>query len=93
MSNIVICRKHGKSRVDARDAAEKIASRIKEEFDLSYAWEGEVMHFKRPGVSGELTVDSDEIVLRIQLGLLLLALKPRIERDVHKYFDESLPSP
>ncbi len=89
MSDIFIRRKHGKTRSGARAAAEHMAAELKEEFDLSFTWDGEVMHFKRPGVSGELTLDSQEVVLSIRLGFFLSALKPSIEREVHRFFDEN----
>ncbi|WP_301100405.1 polyhydroxyalkanoic acid system family protein [Propionivibrio sp.] len=89
MSDITIRRKHGKSPADARAAAENMASELKQAFDLNYFWDGEVMHFKRPGVSGELTLDSEDIALCIRLSLLLSMLKPSIEREVHKFFDEN----
>ena len=50
------------------------------------------MNFKRPGVSGELSLDSKEVSLDITLGLLLFALKPSIEREVHRFFDENFPA-
>ena len=65
---------------------------MKEEFDLDYDWDGDVMNFKRPGVSGELSLDSKEVSLDITLGLLLFALKPSIEREVHRFFDENFPA-
>ena len=89
MSNIVIRRKHGKTRLEARAAAEHMASELKEEFDLDYAWKGEVMQFTRPGVSGELTLGRHNVVLSINLGFFLSALKTSIEREIHKYFDEN----
>ena len=89
MSDITIRRKHGKSPSDARTAAEQMASELKEAFDLNFAWDGDVLHFKRPGVSGELTLDAQEIVLSIRLKFFLSPLKPKIEREVHKFFDEN----
>ena len=89
MSDISIRRKHGKTRAEARSAAEHMACELKEEFDLNYAWHGEVMHFKRSGVSGELSFDGDEVVLIIRLGFLLAAFAPSVEREVHKFFDEN----
>lgn len=89
MSDISIRRKHGKTRAEARAAAEHLAAELKEEFDLNYAWHGEVMHFKRSGVAGELTLDGDDVVLNIRLGFLLAAFKPSVEREVHKFFDEN----
>ena len=89
MSDIVIRRKHGKTPADARASAEHMAAELKEEFDLTCAWDGDVLRFKRSGLSGELALESEEVALRIQLGFLLSALKPTIEREVHKFFDEN----
>lgn len=89
MSDIIIRRKHGKTPADARASAEHMAAELQEEFDLSYAWEGDVLRFKRSGLAGELALEGDEVALRIQLGFLLSALKPAIEREVHKFFDEN----
>jgi putative polyhydroxyalkanoate system protein len=91
MSDIIIRRQHGKSLAEARAAAEHMAAELREEFDLDYAWNGDVMRFKRPGVAGELSLDEREVALNIRLGLLLFALKPAIEREVHRFFDENFP--
>ena len=89
MSDISIRRKHGKSHADARAAAEHMTRELQDEFDLDCAWEGEVMHFKRTGISGELTLDSEEVVLCIRLGFPLSAFRTSIEREVNKFFDEN----
>ena len=89
MNDITIRRKHGKTPADARASAEHMASELQEEFDLNYAWEGNLMRFKRPGISGELALDDEEVALRIHLSFFLSALKPTIEREVHKFFDEN----
>jgi len=91
MSDIRIRRRHGKSLADARASAEHMATELNEEFDLSHSWNGNVMRFKRPGVSGDLTVDERDVALNIRLGLLLFALKPTIEREIHRFFDENFP--
>ncbi len=92
MSEITIRRQHGKTNAEARASAEHMASELKEEFDLDYAWNGNVMRFKRPGVAGELSLDDKEVALHIRLGFLLFALKPTIEREVHRFFDENFPA-
>jgi putative polyhydroxyalkanoate system protein len=89
MSDINIRRKHGKTPAEARASAEHMAAELKEEFDLSSAWDGDVLRFKRSGLSGELTLAGQEVALHIHLGFLLSALKPKIEREVHKFFDEN----
>ena len=92
MSDISIRRQHGKTRAEARASAEHMAAELKEEFDLDYAWDGDVMNFQRPGVVGELSLDNQEVSLDIRLGLLFFALKPSIEREVHRFFDENFPA-
>ncbi len=92
MTDIIVRRKHGKNHAEARASAEHMASELKEEFDLNYAWDGDVLRFKRPGVSGQLALDAEDVVLNIHLGFFLSALKPRIEREVHKFFDENFQS-
>ncbi|MBK8583414.1 MAG: hypothetical protein IPL86_16820 [Flavobacteriales bacterium] len=37
-----------------------MALQLKEEFDLEYVWNGEVMYFKRPGVSVNPTLDKQK---------------------------------
>ncbi len=89
MSDIVVRRKHTLTAKKARAAAEKIATQLDEEFDLAYEWDDNALHFKRSGVSGELVVEKMEVHIRVRLGFLLLALKPRIEAEIHRYFDEN----
>ncbi|HMW17497.1 MAG TPA: polyhydroxyalkanoic acid system family protein [Accumulibacter sp.] len=91
MSEIVICRPHGKTRAAARAAAEHMVDELADEYDLHCSWEGDQAHFRRPGVSGQLTIDDQNVEVSIRLGLLLLALKPTIEKGVHKFFAENFP--
>lgn len=89
MSDILVRRHHSLTAKKARAAAEKIAQQLDEEFDLAYEWEDNALHFKRSGVSGELIVDKKEVHIRVRLGFLLLAIRPRIEAEIHRYFDEN----
>lgn len=89
MNDIVIRRKHGKTPAEARASAEHMASKLKEKLDIDYAWDDGQLRFKRPGVSGELVLDAEEVALTIHLGALFTAFKPAIESKVQKYFDEN----
>lgn len=89
MSDIQIRRSHTMSAKAARKAAEKIASQLDEEFDLAYEWDDNVLLFKRSGVSGELVVEKKEVHIRVRLGFLLMAIRPRIEAEIHRFFDEN----
>jgi putative polyhydroxyalkanoate system protein len=88
MSDIKARRNHSLPIEDARKAAEKIAVRLKKDFDLEYAWKRHVLHFERTGVHGELHVTDHDVRLEAHLSFLLAFLKPRIEREIDEQFDK-----
>ncbi|MBV6474767.1 MAG: polyhydroxyalkanoic acid system family protein [Rhodocyclaceae bacterium] len=89
MSDIQIRRSHSMTPKAARQAADKIARQLDEEFDLAYEWDDNVLIFKRSGVSGELVVEKREVHIRVRLGFLLMAIRPRVEAEIHRFFDEN----
>lgn len=92
MSEIKARRKHDLPLEEAREAAEKVAARMKKDFDFDYHWDRHVLHFARSGVKGELHVTKDEVRLDAKLGLLLSWLKPRIEAEIDESFDKYFAS-
>lgn len=87
MASISISKPHSLSRSNAHDAAERVARDLKKRFELAYAWEGDEVVFERAGLSGRMRVGAKEIRLDVRLGLLLSALKPAIEREIHAQLD------
>ena len=90
MSEIRIRRAHSRPLEEARRAAEKMAKQLRKDFDIDFAWEGEVLRFERSGVDGELHVTAKEVRLEAKLGFLLAFLKPRIEAEVEAQLDKHL---
>lgn len=88
MSDIVVRRTHGMTMKKARRAAEDIAAKLDEEFDLDYAWDGNTLAFHRMGVTGFLAVHKKEVEISVRLGFLMLAFRGRIEQEIHTYFDD-----
>jgi putative polyhydroxyalkanoate system protein len=88
MSDIKIRRAHTMPHDKARQSAEKMAKRLKKEFDLDYEWYGEVLVFERSGVNGELTVAAKHVEMEVKLGFLLKMMKPTIEKHINKNLDE-----
>jgi len=93
MSDIRIRRAHSKPLAEARKDAERMAKQFKKDFDLDYAWDGEVLRFQRTGVDGELHVTGKEIRLDARLGFLLAFLKPRIEAEAVRILDHLFGAP
>lgn len=89
MSEIRIIRKHKLTAKKARLAAEKVAADLKEEFDLSYAWDEDgVLHFERTGLHGQLRLGRGQVSVHVRLGFLLIPFRAALEREIHDYFDQ-----
>jgi putative polyhydroxyalkanoate system protein len=87
MAVIAIAKKHALSHKRAKEAAQKVAEDLNARFALDYTWNGDCIDFRRPGLTGQLHILKDEVRLDCKLGFLLGAIKPAIEREVHKEFD------
>jgi putative polyhydroxyalkanoate system protein len=70
---------------EAQKAADELASDLAEKFEINYGWEGDHIHFERPGVHGRITVRDGEIRIKATLGLMLIFLKPLIEDEITQY--------
>lgn len=89
MSQITVTRTHDLPPKKARLAVEQVAADLKSEHGLDYAWaEDDVLAFKRPGLSGQLTLARKEVTLHLRLGLLLLPLRSLLEREIHSFLDQ-----
>jgi len=89
MSDIRIRRDHGMTLPKARQAAEKIAAELASEFEMHHTWAGNTLKFSRSGVQGHIEVGSQAIEVQARLGFLLAFLKPTIEREIHRFCDET----
>ena len=89
MSEISINRPHHTTLKKARKGAEHIAEELGEEFGISYEWDGNTLHFQRTGVSGHIEVGKKDVDIRVRLGFLLMALGPRIEKEINRFCDEN----
>jgi putative polyhydroxyalkanoate system protein len=88
MADISITKKHKLSHKKAKAAANKVASQLAEEYDMESEWDGDVLIFKRSGVSGTLELHATEAKLEITLGFLFKAFVAKIEAHVHKNMDK-----
>lgn len=85
MSYIDMHARHDLSRKEAQAAADELADDLARKFDIDYGWDGDHIHFERPGVHGTITVRDREIRIEARLGMMLMFLKPQIESEVIRY--------
>lgn len=90
MADIEIRRGHQLGLKAARAVADRMAESLGRKFGLNGDWEGNVLRFQRPGVTGSLSVDDRAMHLSVSLGLLLKAMKGSIERAVNDELDKLL---
>jgi putative polyhydroxyalkanoate system protein len=82
MADISITHKHKLSHKKARAAAQKVADQLVEEYGIEAEWEGDVLQFKRSGVSGTLELGEHVAQMDIKLGFLMMAFSSVIEEKV-----------
>ena len=88
MADIDIKRAHNMGLKAARAAADKMAEHLGKKFGLKGDWNGNVLAFERPGVSGSLAVDDKDVRIAVSLGFLLKAMRGSIEGAVHEELDK-----
>jgi putative polyhydroxyalkanoate system protein len=93
MATISITKQHRMTHKAAKAAAQQVAADLQQRFGLRYAWDGDRCTFERAGLAGELVVGASDVRLECTLGFLLTAIKPAIEREVHREFDQRFASP
>ena len=82
MADISIVQEHALSSKKARAAAQIVADKMAEEYDLTCVWDGDVLRFERSGVEGALTLESRQVHMHIKLGFLFSVFSSKIESKV-----------
>ncbi len=90
MAVIDIHRPHTGSVASTKAAVEHIAKGISSHYGVAHQWIGDELHFTRSGVKGRITVASEDVHVRVDLGLMMGAMKPLIEREIERQLDEHL---
>jgi putative polyhydroxyalkanoate system protein len=88
MASIDIRHAHSLPAARARAAVEEVAEKLGRKFGLQYRWEGDTLHFLRPGVDGRIELLPRQLHVSARLGLLFSAMKGSIEAEIRRYLDE-----
>jgi len=88
MPVIDIRRPHTGSVISTKAAVEDVAKAIATHYGVAHHWIGDELHFARSGVKGRITVASKDVHVRVDLGFLMGAMKPLIEREIERQLDE-----
>jgi putative polyhydroxyalkanoate system protein len=92
VSKISIRRAHSLSPQKAMNIAKAIATEIEHDYGVRSNWKGDTLQFKGSGVTGSLHLAPKEMVLEVQLGIMLFALRDSIATQIERKFDQMLSS-
>jgi len=91
MSRIYIQRDHELDGPTVRKRAERLAKQLQSEFGGAYRWEGNTVHYTYSGgIDARLTLQEEEILVDVKLGVLMLMMKKRLEQEIRRYLDKHL---
>ena len=91
MSRIYIQREHALDRKTVRKRAEALAKQLVDEYGGSYRWEGDTVHYSYSGgIDARLTLQEDDILVDVKLGVLMLLMKGPLAREIERYLDQHL---
>ena len=91
MSRIYIQREHELDGGTLRKRAESLARKLQNEFGGNYRWEGNTVHYNYSGgIDARLTLQDDDILVDVKLGVLMLMVKNRLHQEIERYLDKHL---
>ena len=91
MSRIYIQRDHELDSRTLRKRAESLARQLQREFGGNYRWEGNTVHYNYSGgIDARLTLQDEDILVDVKLGVLMLMLKTRLQQEIEGYLDKHL---
>ncbi len=91
MAKINITRSHSLDMPTLKSKIEDVMGAMATKYDLKWSWKGDSeMEIKRSGLNGTVKLDDSNIDIHIDLGMLLSALKGKIEEGINKELDKHL---
>lgn len=76
---------------DIKQRVSEVMGEVERRFDLKGRWDGDRYTFTRSGLDGLAVVEDGKVTVTITLGLLLSALRGRIESEIRARLGEKLP--
>lgn len=93
MSDISVRRSHDLTPAQAKKAANDMAAKLQEQFELESEWKGSVLHFRRSGIEGLLRLEARAVAIEAKLGFMLSMMKPAIEKAIDDNLDRIFGGP
>lgn len=93
MADISLSRRHALGIDGARRAADTVAARLAAEYGVRSAWAGDVLAVRGRGVTGELRISPDTVIVSARLSALARAFRGALTREIERELDRTLAAP
>jgi putative polyhydroxyalkanoate system protein len=90
MAKITLVRPHTLGKTRAKAIVDQVAADLSSKYQVQSAWQGDTLVIKRSGLDGTLAVSETEVDIQVNLGFLLSAVKPVIEREINDQLNAKL---
>ena len=89
MAKIEVSRPHGLSPAEAKQKTEILVDQLQVKYRLTGSWLDEDRYqFKATGAKGEVRLAPQTISVRVELSILLSALKSKVEKKILDVLDK-----
>jgi putative polyhydroxyalkanoate system protein len=90
MAKISITRSHALGLAGAKQAIDTIGADLAAKYQVTHQWAGNTLKVSRSGLDGTLEVTDTTVIINLNLGFLLSAVKGQIENAINAELDQRL---
>ncbi|MDH3691208.1 MAG: polyhydroxyalkanoic acid system family protein [Gammaproteobacteria bacterium] len=91
MTHIDIRHAHSLDPRRAREVMQEVAQKMIDKYQVCCRWEGDSLHFERPGLNGCMVMDGNEVHVTTTLGVMLRPMRTMIEQQIRQQLSKLLP--
>ena len=88
MAGFQIRRPHSMDKAELREAAEGLARELERAHGMRARWDGDCVRMRGSGVDGKLTLNENDLLVSVELGLMASAFKGVLRSEVERFLDE-----
>lgn len=90
MSSVQIVHRHNKSEEEVRSLLQEVEESLRTRYGVSTRWREDAVSFKRSGLSGELRMEPQCVVINLKLGVMLAMHSRKIQTELERVVADKL---
>ncbi len=90
MPKIHLTYQHNLGLDQAKARIDELAQQLRDRLAVNYNWRDNEVEFSRTGASGSILVEDKSVTADVELGMMFVAFKGEIERQLKSFFEQNL---